>query len=158
MFADLRVSTNLAESRRISDFTSPIQRFSKGATEIILGNFGMVKRLTGDQVIGLFVPRFSGWKNGQAAIETAIALLHATQHQVEDGPWAPVGIGIYSGPAYVGTFGSGESVNEIAVPGNDANLAACLSFEAAPGEVIIRQETLVHPGSDSQGMEMHILN
>ena len=153
MFADVRGSTTLAESRGISDFTDLIQRFYKVTTEIILDNFGMVNRLMGDQVIGLFVPRFSGKKHAQAAIDVAIELLRATGHQDASGPWAPVGVGIHSGPAYVGTVGSGDSVNEIAVLGNDANLAARLSSEAEQGEVIISQAALDRADHTGEGME-----
>jgi adenylate cyclase len=158
MFADIRGSTNLAETKGISEFTELIQRFYKASTEIILGNFGMVNRLMGDQVIGLFVPRFSGQKHALAAIEAALKLLRATGHLDENGPWAPVGVGIHSGPAYVGTVGSGDSVNEIAVLGNDANLTARLSSEAAQGEVLISQEALDQAEITGEGMEMHNLD
>jgi adenylate cyclase len=158
MFADVRGSTSLAESRGISDFTNLIQRFYKTTTEIILENFGMVNRLMGDQVIGLFVPRFSGARHAQAAIDAALELLRATGHQDAKGPWAPVGVGIHSGPAYVGTVGSGESVNEIAVLGNDANLTARLSSTAAQGEVLISQEALQRSDISEEGMEKQILD
>jgi adenylate cyclase len=135
-----------------------MQRFYKVSTQIILDNFGMVNRLMGDQVIGLFVPRFSGQKHAQAAIDAGLELLRATGHQDASSPWAPVGIGIHSGPAYVGTVGSGDSVNEIAVLGNDANLTARLSSEAAQGEVLISQEALDRAELNREGMEMRKLN
>ena len=158
MFADVRGSTTLAETRGISEFTALIQRFYKVSTQIILDNFGMVNRLMGDQVIGLFVPRFSGQKHAQAAINAALKLLQTTGHQDSNAPWAPVGIGIHSGPAYVGTVGSGDSVNEIAVLGNDVNLTARLSSEAAQGEVLISQEALDRAELTGEGLEMHKLN
>jgi adenylate cyclase len=153
MFADVRGSTTMAENSGITEFRKMIQRFYKAATEIILGNFGMVNRLMGDQVIGLFVPRFSGKNHAQAAIDTALDLLRATGHQDENGPWAPVGVGIHTGPAYVGTVGHGDSVNEIAVLGNDANLTARLSSAAIQGEVIISQEALACAELSKEGME-----
>jgi adenylate cyclase len=153
LFADVRGSTSLAETKGISDFTSLIQRFYKVSTQIILNNFGMVNRLMGDQVIGLFVPRFSGEKHAQAAIVAANKLLGATGHLDSNGPWASVGIGIHSGPAYVGTVGSGESVNEIAVLGTDANLTARLSSEAAQGEILISQEGYNRAELTGEGME-----
>lgn len=158
MFADVRGSTTLAESQGISGFTNLIQRFYKVSTEIILDNFGMVNRLMGDQVIGLFVPRFSGEKHAQASIDAAVELLRATGHQDTNCPWVPVGVGIHSGPAYVGTVGSGESVNEIAVLGNDANLTARLSSEAAQGEVFISQEAMKRAEISKKGLEKRTLN
>lgn len=153
LFADVRGSTSLAETSAMSDFTRTIQRFYKVSTEVILGDGGMVNRLMGDQVIGLFVPRFSGQNHAHAAIGAAQDLLRATGHHDEDGPWAPVGVGIHTGPAYVGTVGHGESVNEIAVLGSAANLAARLSSAAGQGEVLISQEAMECAGKSGEGME-----
>ena len=157
LFADARGSTRLAETIGINEFTQMIQRFYKVATDIILQDRGMVNRLMGDQVIGLFVPRFSGSNHAQAAIDAAKDLLLATGHQDEQGPWAPVGVGIHTGPAYVGTVGHGEGVNEIAVLGSAANLAARLSSEAKQGEVLISQDAMVcakHSGESMQRQEL----
>jgi adenylate cyclase len=153
LFADVRGSTSLAETAGVSDFTTIIQRFSKLSTDVILEDGGMVNRLMGDQVIGLFVPRFSGQNHARAAIGAAKDLLRATGHQDEEGPWAPVGVGVHTGPAYVGTVGHGESVNEIAVLGSAANLAARLSSAAGQGEMLISQEAMDCAGESGVGME-----
>ena len=153
LFADVRGSTSLAETIGINEFTQMIQRFYKVATDVILQDKGMVNRLMGDQVIGLFVPRFSGSNHAQAAIDAAKDLLLATGHQDDQGPWAPVGVGIHTGPAYVGTVGHGEGVNEIAVLGSAANLAARLSSEAKQGEVLISQDALVCANHSGEGMQ-----
>jgi adenylate cyclase len=153
LFADVRGSTSLAETAGVSDFTNIIQRFYKLSTDVILEDGGMVNRLMGDQVIGLFVPRFSGQNHARAAIGAAKDLLQATGHQDEEGPWAPVGVGVHTGPAYVGTVGHGESVNEIAVLGSAANLAARLSSAAGQGEMLISQEAMDCAGESGVGME-----
>lgn len=153
LFADVRGSTSLAETAGVSDFTNIIQRFYKLSTDVILEDGGMVNRLMGDQVIGLFVPRFSGQNHARAAIGAAKDLLRATGHQDEEGPWAPVGVGVHTGPAYVGTVGHGESVNEIAVLGSAANLAARLSSAAGQGEMLISQEAMDCAGESGVGME-----
>ena len=153
LFADVRGSTSLAETSGMSEFTDMIQRFYKVSTDVILEDGGMVNRLMGDQVIGLFVPRFSGQNHALAAIGAAQDLLRATGHVDEDGPWAPVGVGIHTGPAYVGTVGHGESVNEIAVLGSAANLAARLSSAAGQGELLISKEAMDCAGQDGEGME-----
>ena len=153
LFADVRGSTNLAETIGINEFTQMIQRFYKVSTVIILQDRGMVNRLMGDQVIGLFVPRFSGRNHAQAAIEAAKDLLLATGHQDRNGPWASVGVGIHTGPAYVGTVGHGDSVNEIAVLGSAANLTARLSSSARQGEVFVSQAALDCADHSGGGME-----
>jgi adenylate cyclase len=153
LFADVRGSTSLADTIGINEFTNIIQRFYKVATDIILQDRGMVNRLMGDQVIGLFVPRFSGRNHAQAAIEAAKDLLQETGHQDRNGPWVPVGVGVHTGPAYVGTVGHGDSVNEIAVLGSAANLAARLSSSAGQGEVLISQAALDRADQNGEGME-----
>lgn len=66
--------------------------------------------------------------------------MKATGHEDPNGPWAPVGVGVHTGRAYVGAVGTKDGVNEIAVLGNAANLAARLSSSAAKGEVLISDE------------------
>lgn len=113
----------------------------------------MVNRLMGDQVIGLFVPRFSGENHAQAAIDAARDLLKVTGHQDGGGLWVPVGVGVPTGPAFVSTVGHGDSVNEIAVLGNAANLAAILSSSAGQGEVLISQKAIDHTDGIREGIE-----
>ena len=60
---------------------------------------------------------------------------------------------MHTGPAYVGTVGHGESVNEIAVLGSAANLAARLSSAAGQGEVLISQEAMDCAGEIEESME-----
>src|SRR5438132_6144105 len=93
----------------------------------------------GDQVIGLFVPRFAGEAHSRAAVTAALDLLRATGHTDPAGPWVPVGAGIHTGSVYVGAVGASGGVNEIAVLGSAANLAARLSSQAAAGEVLVSE-------------------
>jgi class 3 adenylate cyclase len=53
----------------------------------------------------------------------------------------------------VGTVGHGEGVNEIAVLGSAANLAARLSSEAKQGEVLISKDALVCANHSGEGMQ-----
>jgi adenylate cyclase len=137
LFADVRGSTTLAEKTTTSEFKRLIQRFYQSASDVLVQHNAMVNRLMGDQVIGLFVPRFAGPEHTKVAVTAALDLLRATGHEDREGPWIPVGIGIHTGLAYVGAVGSKEGVNEIAVLGSAANLAARLSSHAADGEVVI---------------------
>lgn len=69
-----------------------------------------------------------------------------------------MGVGIHTGPAYVGTVGHGEGVNEIAVLGSAANLAARLSSEARQGEVLISQDAMLCANHSGEGMQHHELD
>lgn len=141
LFADVRGSTSLAEQLPTSEFKALIQRFYRVTTDVLVKHNAMVNRLMGDQVIGLFVPRFAGHEHARVAVAAAMELLSGTGHLEPDGPWVPVGIGVHTGRAYVGAVGTGEGVNEIAVLGSAANLAARLSSQAADGDLVISEET-----------------
>ena len=137
LFADVRGSTELAEKLPPIEFKQLIQRFYKVTTDVLIGHNAMINRLMGDQVIGLFVPRFAGHEHAKIAIHAALEILRATGHQDPGGPWVPAGIGVHTGLVYVGAVGTKGGVNEIAVLGNAANLAARLASSAATGEVIV---------------------
>ncbi len=140
LFADVRGSTALAGERAISEYTTLIKKFYRISSDILIRHDALVNRLMGDQVIGLFVPRLSGSNHAKRAVEAAIEILRSTGHQEPDGPWIPVGVGVHSGEAFVGSVGSGDGVTEIAVLGDNANKAARLSSNAAAGELIVSEE------------------
>ncbi len=137
LFADVRDSTALAERIGTARFQEIIRRFYKATSKVLINHTAMVNRLMGDQVSALFVPRFAGQEHASVAIHAARELLQVTGHNDPAGPWIPVGIGIHTGLAYVGLVGSKDEVNEIAVLGSAANLAARLSSQAAAGEVLV---------------------
>ncbi len=157
IFADVRGSTTLAESTSTKEFQSLIQRFYKETSHALVHRNSMVNRLMGDQVSALFVPRFAGKDHAKAAIEAAQEVLRVTGHGSADGPWIPVGVGVHTGPAYVGAVGAADGVNEIAVLGNAANLCARLSSSAAAGEILVSEEAANAAGLGS-GHERRILD
>lgn len=139
LFADVRGSTELAERMGPAEFHEIIQRFYRAAADVLVEKNAMINRLMGDQVIGLFVPRFAGADHPRVGIDAALELLRATGHESGEGPWVPVGVGVHTGVAYVGAVGSSSGVGEIAVLGNEANLTARLSSSAAGGEVLVSE-------------------
>lgn len=157
LFADVRGSTTLAEQTTTAEFKTLIQRFYHEAGHVLIEHDAMVNRLMGDQVIGLFVPRFAGPAHAKVAVDAAFDLLRATGHGDPGGPWVPVGIGIHTGLAYVGAVGAREGVNEIAVLGNAPNLAARLSSQAADGEIVISETAAAAAELGTEGVENRLL-
>ncbi|HEX8992492.1 MAG TPA: adenylate/guanylate cyclase domain-containing protein [Anaerolineales bacterium] len=157
LFADIRGSTPLAEQKGVVEYKNFIQRFYKAAAGVLIQHYALVNRLVGDQVIGLFVQRFAGADHAGVAIEAAFDVLRATGHTDPAGPWAPVGIGIHTGTAYVGAVGSRDGVNEIGVLGNPANVTARLSSAAAEGEVLISEEAAALAGITDRKLERRSL-
>jgi adenylate cyclase len=53
-------------------------------------------------------------------------------------PWVPLGIGIHTGTAYVGTIG--DTVTDFTALGDTVNVTARLASEAAGGEILVSDE------------------
>jgi len=157
IFADVRDSTPLAESKGTLGFKEIIQRFYKETSKALIQHNAMVNRLMGDQVIALFVPRFAGKDHARVALHAAQELLRVTGHGDPSGPWVPVGAGIHTGVAYVGAVGAADGVTEIAVLGSAANMCARLSSKAAAGEILISEDSVKSGNLDMEGFEVRSL-
>jgi adenylate cyclase len=158
LFADIRDSTPLAEKIGISRFKEVIQQFYKATSRVLIEHLAMVNRLMGDQVSAVFVPRFAGKDHAKIAIHAAQELLQVTGHADPNGPWIPVGVGVHTGRAYIGSVGSKDGVNEIAVLGSAANLTARLSSQAKRGEILISEESVRTAELDASSLESRILD
>lgn len=157
LFADVRGSTPMAADRGVTEFSQLIGRFYSTASEVLILHHALINRLMGDQVIGLFVPRLAGSDHALQAIEAGRELLLATGHGGSEGPWVPVGVGIHAGLAYVGAVGAQNSVTEIAVLGDAANVAARLASQAAAGEILLSQTVLEITGQDNGSLKRRSL-
>jgi len=157
IFADVRDSTPLAESKGPSGFKEIIGKFYKETSKVLIERNAMVNRLMGDQVIALFVPRFVGKNHAEVAFEAAKDLLRVTGHGLGKEPWVPVGAGVHTGTAYVGAVGAAEGVTEIAVLGSAANMCARLSSKAAAGEILISEDSVKSGNLDIDGLESRSL-
>jgi adenylate cyclase len=141
LFADVRGSTKLAEQMSPREFSQLINRFYTVATHVMIQTDAMVDRLMGDEAIGLYIPGFAGPDHPRKAIEAAQDLLRLTGHRDSRGPWLPVGVGIHTGPAFVGVVGDEESTADFTALGDNVNIAARLASEAESGEILISDVT-----------------
>jgi adenylate cyclase len=74
------------------------------------------------------------------------------------GAWIPVGIGIHTGIAYVGSVEAEGGVSNISILGDSVNTAARLTALAAPGELLISEETRNAAGLEIANMESRCLS
>lgn len=154
LFADVRGSTTLAEQMSASEFGRLINRFYAVGSEVLVQTDAMVDRLMGDQVIGLYIPGFAGAQHAQLAIQAAQELLRQTGHADPKGPWLPVGVGIHTGPAYVGVVGGGEgNPSDFTALGDNVNTTARLASEAGAGEILISEAAYAAAGLDLGDLE-----
>jgi len=140
LFADVRGSTKLGEQMRPAEFSQLIGRFFSASSHVLLDTHAWVDRLSGDQVVGMYLPFFAGPHYVRLAIDAAGDLLRATGHHEPGGPWVQVGVGVHYGAAFVGTVGSADGVTDITVLGDVANTTARLSSAAAAGEILVSEE------------------
>ena len=129
VFADVRGSTTMGEASTPTEFAGRLNRFYAIATEAVIGHDGLVDKLIGDEVMGLFVPGFAGRDYRRQAVLAALQLAAA----VTD---LPVGVAVNAGTAFVGNIGSG-TVTDFTALGDAVNVGARLQSCAAAGEVVL---------------------
>jgi adenylate cyclase len=135
LFADVRGSTPMAERLGATGLHDALDRFYRVGVEVLIRGGAIVDRFMGDQVVGYFVPGFAGRQHARRAIETGLEILRATGHATGD-PWIPVGAGVNTGKAFVGTVGGTEGLYELTALGEDVTVAARLASIGAAGELV----------------------
>ena len=148
LFADVRGSTSLAEGMASAQFRDLMDRFYSTASKVVFDHDGSVDKFVGDELVAMFYPLLTGERHAARAVEAATALLRATGHEEPDGPWVPVGAGVHTGPAWVGSVGEGPRT-ELTVLGDNVNITARLPTAAGAGEVLVTTEAAAAAGLDA---------
>jgi adenylate cyclase len=151
LFADVRGSTTLAERMRPTEFSRLMNRFFDCANRVVIESDGVVDKLVGDEVVALYVPAI-GPDHARKAVEAAGELLRATAELV------PVGAGVHTGVAYVGSVGSDSTVADFSALGDAVNVTARLASIAGAGEVLISDEAYTASGSELGDLERRRLS
>jgi adenylate cyclase len=136
LFADVRGSTPLAETMRPLAFSQLMGRFYDTAMEVMVKHDAIVDKFAGDEIVAIFVPSMAGADHARVALTAAIELLRRTGHGRTTDPWVPIGVGVNTGEAYVGTIGEGLDT-ELTAMGDEVNVAARLASAAGPGEILV---------------------
>ena len=129
VFADVRSSTALGEQSDPTTFAERLNEFYGTATKVLIHNEGIVDKLIGDEVMGLFIPGIAGPEYRR---ETAIAALELASAVTE----LPVGVAANAGIAFVGNVGS-EPVFDFTALGDAVNVGARLQAHALPGQAVL---------------------
>jgi len=155
LFADVRGSTQLAETMSPRDFRAAMDRFYEAAVAVLIEHDAFVDKFVGDEVIGIFIPALAVQGHARQAIDAGLDLLRATGHGTGD-PWVPIGIGVNSGVAYVGAVGTAEHV-EFTALGDPVNVTARLASVAGQGELLVTDEAAAAAGLSTAGLEQRQL-
>ncbi len=158
LFADIRGSTGLGERLPPAEFTALLTSFYRLAASAITGADGIVDKFVGDEAIGLFIPGYVGPDHAAKAIAAGRALLAAAgKADASQNGAIPVGAGIHTGIAYVGTFGSSEQISDFTALGDPVNTTARLASLASAGELLVSVAAAEHAGFDGSGAERRMV-
>jgi adenylate cyclase len=138
LFADIRGSTALGERVRPTEFHDFLVKFYRIGSSTILDHDGLVDKLVGDEVIGLFFGGVSGPRHAAAAVAAAADLV-ARCGRADATPMGPIPIGaaVHTGDAYVGPTGPEGAVDDFTALGDVVNSTARLASAAGAGELFI---------------------
>ena len=153
LFADVRGSTPMAESMAPAEFHTIIDRFYLEGTRALIAHDALIERFMGDQIVAYFVPSFAGAAHARRAVDAGLALLEATGHGDPGGPWIPVGVGVHTGDAFVGTVGDPRQVVNFTALGDAVNLGARLASAAADGELVLSEASASAGGLPAEAGE-----
>ena len=157
LFADIRGSTTLAEGMSATEFKKLIDRFYQVSTKIFIRTNAMIDKLIGDEVTAFYICGMAGEDYARLAVDAAEELLIETGHKDPNGPWAPIGIGIHTGVAFVGAVGTSDGMVDVTALGDAVNVAARLASQAKAGEILLSEKTIETAQVDSANLEKRSL-
>jgi adenylate cyclase len=154
LFVDVRGSTTLAEQMSTQEFSRLMNRFYEATIAVLVQADAFIDKLVGDEVTALFIPGFAGPEHARRAVEAGQELLRVTGYGKPAGPWVPVGVGIHTGLAWVGSIaGAGGAAADFTALGDNVNIAARLASRAASGEVLASEATCQAARLKTEGLE-----
>jgi len=139
LYADVRGSTQMAAGMRPIEFAALMQRFFQTATKIFTRSDAVVDKMVGDEVIGIYVPGLAGSDFRRRAVAAGLDLLRATGYGERADPWLPIGVGVHTGIAFVGSIGVEGGNYEFAALGDTMNFGARLVAAAKAGELVMSE-------------------
>jgi adenylate cyclase len=159
LFVDVRGSTTIAEKMDALEFSRLMNRFYEAAITVLVQANAFIDKLVGDEVTALFIPGYAGQDHARKALEAGQKLLRVTGHGEVGGPWVPVGVGVHTGSAWVGSIaGASGAASDFTALGDNVNIAARLASNAAQGEVIASEAVFDAANLDPEGLEKRELD
>jgi len=158
LFVDVRGSTTIAEKMNNTEFSHLMNRFYEATINILVRADAFIDKLVGDEVTALFIPGFAGKDRARRAVEAGQELLRVTGYEEPGGPWVPIGVGVHTGAAWVGSIvGASGAGADFTALGDNVNIAARLASKAGAGEVLISDAAYTTSGLDLGQLEQRLL-
>lgn len=159
LFSDVRGSTAMGERMRPTEFHAFLDHFYRLASDAILTHDGLVDKIVGDEVIGLFFGGVSGPRHTVAAIEAAVDLAgRASDPSASPSGPIPAGTAVHTGEAFVGATGPQGAVDDFTALGDVVNTTARLASAAKAGEVLVSAGAAREAELATDGLERRMLD
>ena len=139
MFVDVRGFTAPAERLSPAEVVERLNRFYALATHAVFHYDGTLDKLVGDQVMAFFGAPVHEHDHPLRAVETALKIMRGVM-TLEEEKALQVGAGVATGEVFVGNVGEGAT-KDYTVLGDTVNVAARLQGAAAPGEILLTEES-----------------
>ena len=158
LFVDVRGSTTIAETMNNTEFSHLMNRFYEATINVLVQADAFIDKLVGDEVTALFIPGYAGKEHARRAVQAGRDLLRVTGYGESGGPWIPIGVGIHTGKAWVGSIAGASGVGaDFTALGDNVNIAARLASNAKAGEVLISEAAYAASGLDLGELEQRQL-
>ncbi len=143
MFCDLVGSSALANRADPEETRGVLRGFHAAVAAAVTPFEGHVAQLLGDGVLVYFGYPRAHEDDPSRAVRAALAVLPAVAALEASGSSGPLQtrIGIATGLVVIGQIGEGTPANEHSASGETPNLAARLQALAAPGEIVLSENT-----------------
>ena len=137
LFADMRGFTAWCEDQPPHLVASALNQFYATASDALTTRDGLVDKLVGDEIMGLFLSIFPSLRDRTCDVMVGAAReILSRLERATPSDRLPVGIGLSFGLAHVGNVGAGE-VKDFTAVGDVVNTAARLQASASPGEILM---------------------
>ena len=145
LFMDIRGFTSQAEQDDPELIFTLLNQFYGEMIEVIFQNYGVLDKIIGDSLMGLFGVPVPSDDKCNMAVKTAISMQNIAKDfnaimKNKVNKKFPIGIGVNRGICMAGNLGSEGRKIEYTVIGDPVNTAARLQGIAGPGEIIISED------------------
>jgi class 3 adenylate cyclase/CHASE3 domain sensor protein len=157
-FSDIRGFTELSEKMEPEELTDMLNEYLSAMTEIVFEYGGTLDKYIGDAIMVFFGDPIPYDDHAQRAVNMALAMRRRLGELQE--AWfakgeetLTIGMGVSTGYVTVGNIGSAARM-DYTVVGNHVNAASRLAGQAAPGQILVTERTMIAVRSSVEAKEI----
>ncbi len=156
LFVDIRGYASYAEGRRAEEIFSTVNRYTEAVSRVVTEHKGSIVEFNGDGLMAVFGAPEPLAAKERCALEASREMVARVRGLAGAGQHIEVGVGIATGPAYVGPIRAVDRLIWSAI-GNTTNLAARLQAltRELRAAVVIDDETWRRGGHAAAAFVLH---